>query len=90
MAFQAWIIMILLGYLTARWFPQWGSAGPWAWATVYIIVVGLTLWRRWKGGRWMQMDVIGRNEPMIPLPAVVPGQGTESAAVGTAGPNTLS
>lgn len=62
-AAQAWIIMIGGGWLIARFYPQLGSRGPWIFATLFLIVFGLTLWTRWRRGEWEKLDVIGRDAP---------------------------
>jgi len=47
-----WVIFIGGGIGVARLFPEWGLIGPWAMCTLYIIVLGLLLQARWRGGRW--------------------------------------
>ncbi|MBI4581134.1 MAG: MATE family efflux transporter [Planctomycetes bacterium] len=60
-ATQAWTIMIGCGYVTARCFPQFGSRGPWLFATLFVIVVGITFYVRWRRAEWEKLDVIGRD-----------------------------
>lgn len=40
------------GWALATWRPDLGLHGPWSMCTLYIIVVGLLLLWRWKGGAW--------------------------------------
>lgn len=68
----AWSVMVGGGVLTARYVPQWESSGPWAFATLFVIVIGVVLWLRWRGGRWEELDVIGRNEPQPADAGVTP------------------
>jgi MATE family multidrug resistance protein len=52
-----WSVGLVGGYALARFFPEWGSLGPWIGGTGYIIVYGLLLRRRWFSGRWREMDI---------------------------------
>ena len=61
-ALQAWTIMVGGGWWIAVTRPELGSKGPWIFATAYVIAIGITLWIRWRNGRWQQLDVIGRLE----------------------------
>ena len=45
--------------------PEWGSYGPWAAASVYIAVLGLVMWGRFLGGRWRSFRVVE------PVPAMM-------------------
>jgi MATE family multidrug resistance protein len=56
-----WSITVGGSLLTIRLWPQLGSAGPWACATLFVIVLGFALWRRWRSGAWEKIDVIGRE-----------------------------
>jgi MATE family multidrug resistance protein len=60
-AAQAWIIMIGGGWVMARFFPQFGSRGPWVFATLFVIVIGITFYVRWRRSAWEKLDVIGRS-----------------------------
>lgn len=60
-ATQAWGIMIGGGWVMARFYPEWGSRGPWVFAALFVIVIGLTLWTRWRWAAWEKFDVIGRD-----------------------------
>lgn len=58
-AAHCWIVFILGGYLVARLLPQWGYHGPWMTCTLYIILLGLALGRRWRRGAWRKIDLFG-------------------------------
>ena len=63
-----WIILICGSVWVIRAHPELGSKGPWLFATLTIIVIGIVFWIRWRRGKWEQIDVIGRTEPQaIPL-----------------------
>ncbi len=47
--------------------PQWGAIGPWLAATVYIIVLGLTMFARWRRGPWEAISLLD-DEPAEPAP----------------------
>jgi len=59
---QSWGIMIGGGWLIALHRPDLGSKGPWIFCTLYVIIIGITLWIRWHRGKWEHLDVIGRKE----------------------------
>jgi len=75
-ACEAWGIMGGGGALAVWLWPEWGSRGPWLFATVFVICVGLTLWLRWRLGPWEQFDVIGRGERAEAEALAVPGMET--------------
>lgn len=52
------VIFLGGGWLITRLAPQWGSLGPWIAATVYIIVLGTTLWARFVFGPWEKIKMI--------------------------------
>ncbi len=54
----AGVVLVGGGYLIAAVKPQWGAAGPWAAATVYIVLVGLMLAFRWWWGPWERIDLL--------------------------------
>jgi len=68
-ALQAWTIMIACGLLIGRLRPDLGSLGPWTFATLFVIVVGLTFWVRWRRGAWRNIDVIGLQPESIEVAA---------------------
>ena len=63
-----WGITVFGGYLTARLYPAFGPAGPWAVATFYGIALGLFIYLRFRGGGWRAIHL---DEP--PSPDRVPG-----------------
>jgi len=64
-AMESWIIMIGGGYWIATAHPELGSRGPWAFAALFVLVIGVTLWYRWRQGRWERFDIIGKEtQPM--------------------------
>jgi MATE family multidrug resistance protein len=56
-AAHCWIIFIAGGYLATKLAPQWGYHGPWMTCTLYIILLGLALWRRFAGGKWRKIEL---------------------------------
>lgn len=71
-ATEVWIILVGGGWLVARLRPDLGSVGPWAFAAAFVIVIGITLFARWRWGPWERLDVIGRNEPARGYVAATP------------------
>jgi MATE family multidrug resistance protein len=47
-----WTVMVLGGFLVARWRPEWGLAGPWTMASIYGAVLGAFTMIRFVRGRW--------------------------------------
>ncbi len=56
-------ILIGGGYLLAWLFPQWGAVGPWAAATLYIMVLGSTMCFRWRVGPWESINLLDHDDP---------------------------
>lgn len=57
----SWGILVGGGQMMVTWYPHLGLKGPWAFAAVYVMVIGVVLWARWWMGRWERLDVIGRT-----------------------------
>ncbi len=62
-AAEVWVVLIGGGVVVAWLRPDLGSVGPWAFAAVFVIAIGITLFARWRWGPWESFDVIGRKEP---------------------------
>jgi len=58
--------------LVVRLAPQWGSFGPWATASAYIIVLGMVMWLRFLGGRWRTMTVVEAPVTQVREPTLLP------------------
>jgi multidrug resistance protein, MATE family len=56
-AYCCWGIFICGGYATMWLLPGIGFHGPWAMCTLYIIVLGGLLWRRFNSREWMKLRV---------------------------------
>ncbi len=67
-AAHCWIVFILGGYLTATFLPHWGIHGPWMMCTLYIILLGLALWRRFNRGAWRKIDLFKDQPPPSGFP----------------------
>ncbi|MBN2562180.1 MAG: MATE family efflux transporter [Phycisphaerae bacterium] len=76
---HCWIVFILGGYLVARIFPHWGLHGPWMMCTLYIILLGLALWRRFDRGAWRKIDLFKDQPAPSNLPVVSSGGSPPSA-----------
>ncbi len=57
-ALLSWPLMVLPS--AAAWYFGWGLYWAWGFASVYIILLALTLLVRFRWGRWRQMRVIER------------------------------
>ena len=62
-ASHAWVVFIAGGYWVAWAFPEWGVHGPWMMCTLYIILLGLALWRRFARGAWRKIDLF-KDQPL--------------------------
>jgi len=57
----SWAVMVGGASVMAYRYHHLGIRGPWAFAAIYVVVIGLVLWARWRLGRWERLDVIGRT-----------------------------
>ncbi len=78
-----WVILISGGWLVAEWWPHGGSLGPWAVASLLIIVLSLVLWYRWAAGTWRKIDLFKDRHAFIIDTA--DGDGPSALAVERAG-----
>lgn len=70
-ALCCWVIFIGGGLLVGRVLPQFGLLGPWAMCAIYIIVLGLLLRWRWRGGHWRKIRLFDRPAAdELPVPGV--------------------
>jgi len=69
MAVCCWGVFIGGGLATARLLPQWGISGPWGMCTLYIVLVGVVLWWRWRGAAWQRIRLFEQGAagpPAVP------------------------
>ncbi len=59
--FSAAAILAIGGYAIIKLFPNFGSLGPWAAATLSIITAGLANRIRFKTNKWRQIDLFGKK-----------------------------
>jgi multidrug resistance protein, MATE family len=60
-ALGAAAILALGGFVIIKVFPNYGSLGPWAAATMSIIAAGLANRIRFKSNKWKQIDLFSRR-----------------------------
>jgi len=77
----AWVVMVGGSAVVATLRPEWGSVGPWIFATLFVISVGTAFATRWRLGVWESIDVIGRPAKGVTVFEVVP---TDPLAPGSA------
>ncbi len=72
-----WTFILGGGWLMTRYYPQLESVGPWVAATVYIILLGVTMAYRFESGRWRSLRILeptkqdaARMAPISPTPPV--------------------
>lgn len=69
----SWVILVGGGWAVVRYAPGLESVGPWIAASVYIILFGMTLWRRWASGRWRSIKLIRPDTAQVEIePAALP------------------
>lgn len=76
----SWLFIVVGGAIMVRYAPGLESIGPWIAASVYIILYGLTMWRRFANGRWRSIRLVHTVEqaasevaPLVPgPPATIP------------------
>ncbi len=54
----SWLFVVGGGRLAVEYLPTWESLGPWAAASLYVIVLGLAFFIRFLGGRWRTRRVL--------------------------------
>lgn len=57
-AIYSWVFIVAGGYIAVEFFPQSGSIGPWIAASVYIILIGLTMAIRFERGGWRSIQLL--------------------------------
>lgn len=62
--FYCWVVFIGGCLLAIRYAPGLGYHGPWMMCTLYIILLGLTLWVRWRRGEWQRIDLFKKKDEM--------------------------
>lgn len=82
----SWGLMVGGGVVMAYRYHHLGIRGPWAFAAIYVVVIGVILWARWRIGRWERLDVIGRSgdqaralDPLVGREAIA----MQDAAIGS-------
>jgi len=78
-ALHCWVILGGGGYALAALWPGLGFHGPWMMCTLYIILLGLALWRRFVHGEWRRIDLFGdpatdRRPSVAPSPRPAAGE----------------
>jgi MATE family multidrug resistance protein len=69
----SWTILVGGGWAVVKFAPALESIGPWIAAALYISLFGMTLWRRWAGGRWRSIQLLKPDAPQIEIePAALP------------------
>jgi MATE family multidrug resistance protein len=62
-AILCWGITVGGGYLTAKYFPNFGPAGPWTVATIYGVILGVFMYSRFQRGKWRTIHL---EQPQSP------------------------
>jgi MATE family multidrug resistance protein len=75
---HCWIVFIGGGYCIAKLAPQLGLYGPWMMCTLYIILLGLALWRRFAQGAWRKIKLFDDK----PAPDAVSAVAADGASSG--------
>jgi MATE family multidrug resistance protein len=76
----AWPLMVFPTWMT--WYFGWGLYWAWAFASAYVIALGLTFLLRVRTGKWKTMRVIETQPPVEPsLDEAAPAEGVGSVAL---------
>lgn len=54
----SWITIIGGGWLMVHFVPQLESIGPWIAASVYVMILGILMARRFESGAWRKIDLL--------------------------------
>jgi len=57
-----WVVIVGGGWLMVTYYPQFGSVGPWMAASTLLIIAGIFLWWRWRGGAWRRIRLLEGGE----------------------------
>lgn len=68
--FHCWVTFILGGYIVMRLLPGMGIHGPWMMCTLYIILIGVSLRRRFLRGEWQKIELF-KQAPAAEMAAPV-------------------
>ncbi len=71
-----WGVFIGGGFLVTYIWPSLGYHGPWMMCTLYIVLIGVALWRRFERGEWRKIELFkGGPSPapaeLIDVPSAV-------------------
>lgn len=75
-----WFIFVPFGLLLSRVAPHIGPTGPWSMCTLYIVVLGVLLWRRFHSRAWEKIRIF-KDERRDPASSVADGGAASDAAV---------
>jgi MATE family multidrug resistance protein len=64
--FHCWVTFIGGAYLVMHFAPGLGLHGPWMMCTLYIMLLGLSLWRRWRRGEWKKIKLFKDSDSQSP------------------------
>ena len=58
----AFVMLVGGGSIMVKFLPQLTSLGPYMAATAYVMVFGLAMLRRFRSGKWQEIDLLGAAE----------------------------
>ncbi len=87
--FHCWVTFIGGAYLVMHVAPGLGLHGPWMMCTLYIMLLGVSLWRRWRRGEWKKIKLF-KEAVISPYPVLEAECATDAAAVVAAAPEPLA
>jgi len=71
----AWVFIVAGGWAMTALFPGLESMGPWIASSFYIILFGVTMWLRFRSGRWRSIKLVdgakasaAESAPMLGTP----------------------
>ncbi len=59
----SWTVIIGGGWAMVHFVPDLTSIGPWIAASLYVMILGTLMARRFESGAWRKIDVISKNAP---------------------------
>ena len=59
----SWIVIIGGGWLMVIYVPALTSIGPWIAASLYVMILGVLMARRFESGAWRKIDLLGKTAP---------------------------
>jgi len=59
----SWTVIIGGGWLLVVYVPELSSIGPWIAVSIYVMILGILMARRFESGAWRRINLLGKKAP---------------------------